>query len=223
MKIVVFTYDSQPGWCGVWCSEPTPSPANFGKKLNPESIPFPRKGSQTLSVRMDAVSHCNGHKTQPDARRRDEGSDEVDTMSGTGTASQIPSTRATRRRALTIALWALQALLALMFTMAGFAKVSGSPAIVEMFATIGIGQWLRYVVGALEIAGAVGVLIPRLSGLAALGLIGLMAGATLTNVLVLSASPLLPVALMLVSALIAWDRWPPTRHLFTNREPGRLQ
>jgi putative oxidoreductase len=27
---------------------------------------------------------------------------------------------------------------------------------VEMFATIGIGQWFRYVVGALEIAGAVG-------------------------------------------------------------------
>jgi putative oxidoreductase len=144
-------------------------------------------------------------------------------MSGPGTASQTPSTRATRRRALTIALWALQTLLALAFAMAGFAKVSGSPAMVEMFATIGIGQWLRYVVGALEIAGAVGVLIPRLSGLAALGLIGLMAGATLTNVLVLRASPLLPVALMLVSALIVWDRWPRTRTLFTNREPGRLQ
>jgi putative oxidoreductase len=144
-------------------------------------------------------------------------------MRGTGTASQTPSTTATRRRALSIALWALQALLALAFAMAGFAKVSGSPAMVEMFATIGIGQWFRYVVGALEIAGAVGVLIPRLSGLEALGLIGLMAGATLTNMRVLGASPLLPIALMLVSALVAWDRWPRTRTLFTNREPGRLQ
>jgi putative oxidoreductase len=77
-------------------------------------------------------------------------------MSGTGTASQTPSTRATRRRVPTIALWALQAVLALVFAMAGFAKVSGSLAMVEMFATIGIGQWFRYVVGALEIAGAVG-------------------------------------------------------------------
>jgi putative oxidoreductase len=34
--------------------------------------------------------------------------------------------------------------------------VFGDPAMVEMFATIGIGQWFRYVVGALEIAGAVG-------------------------------------------------------------------
>jgi putative oxidoreductase len=75
---------------------------------------------------------------------------------------------------------------------------------VEMFATIGMGQWFRYVVGALEIAGAVGVLIPRLSGLAALGLVCLMEGATATNVLVLGASPLLPIGLLLVSAVVAW-------------------
>ena len=86
-------------------------------------------------------------------------------MNGTGTAGQTPSTTATRRRTLGIALWVLQALLALQFAMAGWAKVFGSPAMVEMFAIIGIGQWFRYVVGTLELAGAVGVLIPGLSGL----------------------------------------------------------
>jgi putative oxidoreductase len=90
-----------------------------------------------------------------------------------------------------------------------------------MSATIGVGQWFRYVVGALELAGAVGVLIPRLSGLAALGLVGLMAGATLTNVLVLSASPLLPIVLLVVSGTVAWSRWPQTRILFTDREARR--
>src|SRR5215211_7221893 len=95
--------------------------------------------------------------------------------------------------------------------------------LVEMFATIGLGQWFRYVVGALEIAGAVGVLIPRFSGLAALGLVCLMAGATLTNVLVFGASPLLPLVLLAVGVLVAWGRWPRTRTLFTNREDGRLQ
>jgi putative oxidoreductase len=144
-------------------------------------------------------------------------------MRDIGTAGQTPSKRVTRRRVPTIALWALQALLAIMFAMAGLAKVFGDPAMVEMFATIGIGQWFRYVVGGLEIAGAVGVLIPRLSGLAALGLVCLMAGATLTNVLVLDTSPLLPIALMLVSALVAWGRWPRTRALFTNREARRFQ
>ena len=42
---------------------------------------------------------------------------------------------------------------------------------VEMFTTIGIGQWFRYVVGALEIFGAIGVLVPRTSGLAAASLL----------------------------------------------------
>jgi putative oxidoreductase len=50
-----------------------------------------------------------------------------------------------------------------------------------------------------------------------------MAGAILTNVLVLGTSPLLPIVLMLVSALVAWGRWPRTRTLFTKREAGRLQ
>jgi putative oxidoreductase len=111
---------------------------------------------------------------------------------------------------MTIALWALQALLALMFAMAGLAKVFGDPAMVEMFATIGIGQWFRYVVGGLEISGAVGVLIPRLSGLAALGLVCLMAGAILTNLLVLDASPLLPIGLLVAGAVVVWARRPRT-------------
>jgi putative oxidoreductase len=81
-------------------------------------------------------------------------------MSGTGTA--------TRRRALSIALWVIQALLAFQFAMAGLAKVSGSPMMVEMFATMSIGRWFRYGVGALENAGAFGVLISQLSGLGAL-------------------------------------------------------
>ena len=116
-------------------------------------------------------------------------------------------------RALGIVLWALQILLALQFAMAGLAKVFGDPAMVEMFATIGIGQWFRYVVGALELAGAVGVLIPRLSGLAALGLGCLMIGATLTHLFVLGASPLLTIVLFVVSVLVAWGRWPRTRTL----------
>jgi uncharacterized membrane protein len=145
-------------------------------------------------------------------------------MSDTGITSGTPDARApSRRRSVNFALWALQALLALMFAMSGFAKVGGDAAMVEMFATIGIGQWFRYLVGALEIAGAVGVLVSRLSGLAALGLLCLMAGAILTNVLVLGTSPLLPIVLMLVSALVAWGRWPRTRTLFTKSEAGRLQ
>ena len=109
-------------------------------------------------------------------------------------------------RVLNVALWALQVGLALVFAMAGLSKVFGDPTMVGMFADIGVGQWFRYVVGALEVAGAVGVWIPRLSGLAALGLVCLMAGAVFTNLFVLGASPLLPLVLFAVSALVAWGR-----------------
>jgi putative oxidoreductase len=135
-------------------------------------------------------------------------------MSDTGIASETRAAPATSRgRAVNFGLWALQALLALMFAMAGFAKVFGDAAMVEMFATISIGQWFRYLVGALEVAGAVGVLVPRLSGLAALGLVCLMVSATLTNLLVLGASPLLPLGLLAVSGLVAWGRRGRTRVL----------
>ena len=139
-------------------------------------------------------------------------------MSNSGTTRETRSASAANRgRAVNVALWILQVLLALQFAMAGLAKVGGDPAMVEMFATIGIGQWFRYVVGALEIAGAVGVLIPRFSGLAALGLVCLMAGAVLTNLFILGASPLLPTFLLAVAVLVAWGRWPRTIALLGRR------
>ena len=141
-------------------------------------------------------------------------------MSDTGIVREDRTASAPgRRRAMNVVLWVLQVLLALMFVMAGLAKLFGDQTMVEMFATIGIGQWFRYVVGALEIAGAVGVLAPRFSGLAALGLVCLMVGATFTNLFVLDTNPLTSVIPMLVSGLVAWSRWPRTRTLLGR--PGR--
>ena len=49
------------------------------------------------------------------------------------------------------------------FVMAGFGSLSGYPMMVETFDKIGIGQWFRYVTGAIEIASAILLLIPRLA------------------------------------------------------------
>lgn len=139
-------------------------------------------------------------------------------MSDTGTTREGRSAPSAHRgRAANIALWILQVLLALQIVLAGLAKVGGDQAMVEMFATIGIGQWFRYAIGALEVVGAIGVLVPRLSGLAALGLVCLMVGAILTNIFVLGASPFFPLVLLMVAALVAWGRWPQTRTLFGGR------
>src|SRR3954447_22163926 len=102
-----------------------------------------------------------------------------------------------------IGLLALRIGLAVVFAAAGLAKLGGEPAMVEMFADIGAGAWLRYLVGACEMAGAVGLLVPRLTCAAALGLTGLMVGATVTNVAVLDISPVLTLPLALAAGTVA--------------------
>jgi uncharacterized membrane protein YphA (DoxX/SURF4 family) len=141
--------------------------------------------------------------------------DEEDNMRGIAVTRAAPAARAAN-----VALWVLQVVLALQFAGGGLLKLIGSPEMVDLFASVGAGQWLRYVVGALELAGAVGLLVPRLQGLAALGLAGLMVGATATNLFVLGESAWLPVGLLLVSVLIARGRWARTAALVRHDHRG---
>lgn len=105
-----------------------------------------------------------------------------------------------------VVLWVVQVLLASQFVMAALSKLSGDPVMVDLFNAVGVGQWLRYAVGVLELAGAIGLLVPRLCGLAALCLSLLLVGATLTNLIVLGASPAIPIGYLLVASVIAWFR-----------------
>jgi uncharacterized membrane protein YphA (DoxX/SURF4 family) len=133
------------------------------------------------------------------------------------TMSDVPVTPAARRgHATNIALWIAQALLAALFAFVAAPKLLGDPTAVASFNSIGFGQWFRYLTGACELAGAIGLLIPRLSGLAALGLVGLMVGATLTNLFLLPGmAPVAIVTVLLgvVFGLIARGRWPQTKAL----------
>ena len=124
----------------------------------------------------------------------------------------MPSEPRHRSRVVTVLTWLGRALLALVFLGAGASKLAGEPAMVTMFADIGAGQWLRYAVGTLEVLGAVGVLVPRTSPLAAVGLALLMVGATATNLTVLGASPWLPLLLLVLAGLVAWAGRAPLLH-----------
>ena len=61
-------------------------------------------------------------------------------------------------------LWVLRVLLAAVFLSTGVRKWLGDDAMTATFAELGAGQWLRYVTGTLEIAGAIGLLIPFFAG-----------------------------------------------------------
>jgi putative oxidoreductase len=138
-------------------------------------------------------------------------------MTHTHAATAAPAgpfgARKDRGKAVNVLLWVMQAFVALGFAFAGVLKLGGSPVMVDLFTHIGVGQWFRYVIGTLEVAGAVGVLIPLVSGVAALGLTCLMVGATVTNLFVIDESAAVPLANLLLAALIAWGRWPRTRAL----------
>lgn len=133
-------------------------------------------------------------------------------MTTIGTATTTTTTPK-KVRLGAVGLWILQVFLAVEFLMAGAMKLAGSAVMVEMFAEIGAGQWLRYLVGALEVAGALGVLIPRLTGLAALGLTLLMGGAVITTAFVLGVSPVVPLGILVIAGLVAWFRRASTRAL----------
>ena len=105
-----------------------------------------------------------------------------------------------------IVLWILQIAAAAMFFLAGFPKLAGAPPMVGLFAAIGIGQWFRYLTGALEVIGAILLLVPRFSGVGALLLAGVMAGAVATHLFVIGGNPAIPVVLLVVTASVAWAR-----------------
>jgi hypothetical protein len=98
-----------------------------------------------------------------------------------------------------------QAVLALQLAFGGVLKLIGDAAMVDLFTDIGAGQWFRSAVGLVELAGAVGLLIPRLCGLAAIGVTALLVGAIVTNV-ALGVAPWLPLILLLVAGTVAYAR-----------------
>jgi uncharacterized membrane protein YphA (DoxX/SURF4 family) len=114
-------------------------------------------------------------------------------------------------------LWVLQIAAAGMFLMVGFLKLSGNAQLVGLFEAIGLGQWFRYLTGALEVAGALLLLVPRTSGLSALMLAGVMIGAVITHVFIVGGSPLPAIVLLVVTGVIAWGRRQRTMNLLAQQ------
>jgi putative oxidoreductase len=118
-----------------------------------------------------------------------------------------PSNRKTAaRRMIDVALWILQVPVAGFFMMSAMAKFTNVEPAASTFEAIGFGDWFRYLVGMLEVAGAVALLVPRLAGLAGLAFAGLTVCATLTELFVAGGGVVLPLVLLMLSVMIAWGR-----------------
>ncbi|PRX51093.1 DoxX-like protein [Prauserella shujinwangii] len=122
-------------------------------------------------------------------------------------------------RAGEIVLWILQVLLAAYFVYS--ATLLFGDDFVRKFDEIGFGQWLRYLTGVLELAAAIGLLVPRLCGLAALGLCGVLVGAVGTELFLLAdGDAVLPAILLVPAAVVAWFRRDTVRALLPRSAAG---
>jgi uncharacterized membrane protein YphA (DoxX/SURF4 family) len=110
------------------------------------------------------------------------------------------------RKVLTIGTWILQVLIGSLFLFSGASKLFGVTEMVNFFAQVGFGQWLRYVLGVLEVGSAVALFFPRQAFYGALVLSFSLLGHILIHEVVLHRPAAFLVVLLAVTLLIAYLR-----------------
>lgn len=123
----------------------------------------------------------------------------------TNLAANASSTAARPRRGVHIGLWVVQAVAAVGFISVAFAKFTHAPMVVEVFNAMGVGDWMPYTIGALEVVGAIALLIPRLCGVAATAFVALTVGAISTH-LIFGGNPAAAVVMLVLSVIVAIGR-----------------
>ena len=118
----------------------------------------------------------------------------------------VTSARAPQSKGANIALWVLQALLALAFAGAASGKLLGKPEMVALFEALGVGQWFRYLTGLLELTGALLIVVPRTKFFGAALLSVVMVGAVLTHLFILHSAPTAAAILLVLAGIVAWAR-----------------
>jgi putative oxidoreductase len=116
------------------------------------------------------------------------------------------------KRTRTLVAWGAALALAALFTASGAAKLANADAATgvpydEQFEAWGLPGWFARAVGLAEVAGAVGLLVPRLRSMAAAGLTAVMVGAVGTHLAnaEAAAAPVPAVLGLALVGLVALD------------------
>jgi uncharacterized membrane protein YphA (DoxX/SURF4 family) len=121
---------------------------------------------------------------------------------------------------MNIALWIVQALLALLFLFAGGIKLVLPIEEMMKQMPLSLPGWFVRFIGVVEVLGAIGLILPwllrirpGLTPLAAAGLVIVMIGATVYTLAAGDvASALMPLVVGLLCAFVAYGRWRLTPH-----------
>ena len=120
---------------------------------------------------------------------------------------QNTRSRATRNDAIVV--WVVSVLLAAVFATTGLAKLIGrEPIGLQAAAMNGFPQWIRTLVGIVEVGGAAALLVPPVAAVAASMLALLMVPATITQWVSGEPGLFIPVLLFALLMLVAWRRNP---------------
>ncbi|MCT7354261.1 DoxX family protein [Streptomyces sp. 15-116A] len=131
-----------------------------------------------------------------------------ETTAPVASAAPIAPAASVSRRRGRIALRVVQVLLAVFFAVASaLPKLIAHSSAVASFDEMGWGHAGMYAIGLLELAGAIGLLVPVLQSVAAAGLGALMVGAFVVQVTVFDGQfAATPLILLVPLAVIAWAR-----------------
>jgi putative oxidoreductase len=105
------------------------------------------------------------------------------------------------------AAWAIQIFLGCSFLFFGALKLGGDAKMVALFSNIGVGQWLRYVTGTIEVVSAVLLFTPKSAAVGAGLLAFTMGGAIAVHLLLIGGSPVLPIIFLGLSVALVALRW----------------
>jgi hypothetical protein len=115
---------------------------------------------------------------------------------------------------MNILLWIIQSLLSLLFMFAGVMKFIMSVADMNQGAPVPMPGWFLHFIGACEILGAIGLILPALlrikpglTPLAATGLGIITLGASVISVKAGVSMALIPFVICLLSFFVAFGRW----------------
>jgi len=111
--------------------------------------------------------------------------------------------------------WLVRILIALAFTAASLGKLTSSPGVLDRFVTYGFPGGFHFIVGAVELVGAILLLVPKTRRYAIIMLSVIVIGATVTH---LVHDPLIQLLRPLVFALFLAAAW-----MLSEKDSARVQ
>ena len=119
-----------------------------------------------------------------------------------------------RERIMSVTLWIIQGALALLFLFTGGFKLLVPTDVLLAQMVLPLPIWFIRFIGVIEVAGALGLILPQLTRikpgltpLAACGLALEMVGATILTVIALGVAPaLMPLIVGLLAVFVAYER-----------------